>query len=163
MRPRLLVLSSVLVLTACSGDRQETRDASPAVQPAALRDTASAGTQWRAVLEADPRFPQARGTVTATTEQGQTVAVIELAGGSPGATHPWHIHQGACESDGDYFHDSEAYPLLQLDDEGRGTSRATVPEELEAGQSYHVNVHGADDHDATVACGDLRRGASAEV
>jgi hypothetical protein len=87
-----------------------------------------------------------------------TMVTVEMVGGDPGAIHPWHIHLGRCGEHGDYLGDSKTYPPLALDVQGRGTARTTVPDELQPDQAYHVNVHGADDHDATVACGEMRRG-----
>jgi len=153
MRSISVVLGTTLLLVACGDDRPA---ADPPPQPAPAATAATA--EWRAALAPDPDHAQIRGSATARSETGQTVVNVELAGGEPGAVHPWHIHLGDCGTHGDYFHDEDAYPPLQLDGNGTGTASAHVPAELRAGEAYNVNVHGARDHDVSVACGELRRG-----
>jgi hypothetical protein len=156
MRRFLGYVGLAVLLAGCGEERPATE--SPQLQqeqePAAATTSAA---QWNAALQPTEDQAQLRGSAAAEGQQGRTEIRVELAGGAPGASHPWHIHLGPCGTHGDYFHEPEAYPPLQLDDQGRGTARAMVPEELQPNQSYHVNVHGADDHEATVACGELRQ------
>lgn len=152
MRLPLVVLTSALLLAGCGGERPA--GDTPQEQPGAASPTEAV---WSTTLRPGSDQSQLRGSATAEAREGRTAIRVELVGGEPGATHPWHVHQGACGSGGGYFHESESYPPLHLDDQGRGTAAATVPAELQPGQEYHVNVHGADDHDHSAACGELRR------
>jgi hypothetical protein len=102
-------------------------------------------------------FEGVRMAVRVNTVPGSTGAAIGIGGAASGATHPWHIHRGTCASGGPIVGDPAAYPALQVGANGNATASATIRVGLEAGQSYHVNVHQSPQNLGTiVGCTDLR-------
>jgi hypothetical protein len=152
MRIPGLVATVAVLLAACGNDRPAA-DARPDAAPSVSQTEPS----WSAVLRPGPEHRQVSGSATARALQGETEIAVEFFGGQPGAVHPWHVHQGTCGSDEGYLHEPDVYPPLELDQQGRGSARVTVPAAVQPGQSYFVNVHGMEDHDETVACGALSR------
>jgi hypothetical protein len=112
--------------------------------------------EWNATVQ--PRGEeQARASVRAVTTVNSTVAAINLAGGQPGATHPWHIHSGSCASGGPIVGDAGRYPPLRPGSGGTAAATATINVVLVPGQAYHVNVHRSPEQLAEIiACGDLQ-------
>jgi hypothetical protein len=141
MRLIALLLPVVLLLGCAPG-------AAPAPAPAG---------RWAATLEARPGFPAVEARVTAVRAVGSTSVEVELTGAEPNAQHPWHVHQGTCETGGGIVGDPGRYPPLRVGAGGRALEIAVIDVELVAGQSYHVNVHRAPgDMGTIVACGNLR-------
>lgn len=90
---------------------------------------------------------------------GQQTVEIQISGGTPGATYPWHIHTGSC-SDGmtPVVGNGSVYTALGTSGDGTASLTATIPVTLDANQRYHVNVHASPtDMGTIVACGDLTR------
>ncbi|MBL0939925.1 MAG: hypothetical protein IBJ03_13605 [Gemmatimonadaceae bacterium] len=142
----------------------------PSVRPALI---ASALALFTAVsLEASPRLVQwtatlsgkegrkVTGTATAapTADGKGTDVSVSLAGDTPGATRPWHIHIGSCAKSGGVFGGGRAYTPMVIDAKGNGTTKVTVPAVFADTSTYYVNVH---DSGAAmsiiVACGDLAK------
>jgi superoxide dismutase, Cu-Zn family len=97
-------------------------------------------------------------TVHSMTAGQQTVA-LQLSGGTPGATYPWHIHSGSC-ADGmtPVVGNASLYTALGTSGDGTASLTANLPITLDANQRYHVNVHASPtDMGTIVACGDLTR------
>jgi superoxide dismutase, Cu-Zn family len=114
--------------------------------------------QWESTMAGQDAYP---GRVAATVATGitGTVVHVSLAGGTPGATHPWHIHRGTCGNDLGIVGATEAYPALRPGTDGRANASATVNVALIPGDSYFVNVHASPQNLGTiVACSNLRRG-----
>jgi hypothetical protein len=113
--------------------------------------------EWNATLSGTENFADARATVRAVSGPVQTGVAINLAGGQPGGTHPWHIHEGTCATGGPILGAANAYPVLRPGSAGTATATAVVGALLIPGQDYHVNVHQAPGALGTiVACGNLR-------
>ncbi|MEW5929907.1 MAG: hypothetical protein AB1941_20835 [Gemmatimonadota bacterium] len=113
------------------------------------------GEVWNATLASRGGSP-VRGTSTATVRGDHTVAAISITGGTPGAVHPWHIHEGACGSGGPIVGTPNAYPPLQTASNGAATAEAHLMLKLNEARSYHVNVHASPtDMGNILACGDL--------
>jgi len=90
---------------------------------------------------------------------GQQTVELQISGGTPGATYPWHIHTGSC-SDGmtPVVGNGSLYTALGTSGDGTASLTATLPITLDANQRYHVNVHASPtDMGTIVACGDLTR------
>ena len=90
---------------------------------------------------------------------GQQTVELQISGGTPGATYPWHIHTGSC-ADGmtPVVGDGRAYTALGTSGDGTASLTTTLPVTLSADQRYHVNVHASPtDMGTIVACGDLTR------
>lgn len=76
--------------------------------------------------------------------------------GEAGATYPWHIHAGECDSGGPIVGSAGAYPPLSMDAEGEAMAEATLDVALDSEADYYVNVHASpDDLGTIVACGEL--------
>ncbi len=90
---------------------------------------------------------------------GQETVEVQISGGTPGATYPWHIHTGSC-SDGmtPIVGNGSLYTALGTSGDGTAAVTTTIPITLDQTQRYHVNVHASPtDMGTIVACGDLTR------
>jgi hypothetical protein len=133
-----LILASVAVAVACA--------TVPIYEP----------REWNATL--DPRADTGvRAAVRAATAPGQTAVAINMAGGTAGGTHPWHIHRGTCATGGGIVGDANAYPLLRPSAGGGASATAHIAVQLVPGEDYHVNVHRSPEAlNEIIACGNLR-------
>jgi superoxide dismutase, Cu-Zn family len=113
--------------------------------------------EWTATVTGREGHEQARASVRAVVGPGTTAVAINLAGGTPNATHPWHVHSGTCASGGPIVGDPAAYPPLTPGSGGSAAATAALRVPLVPGSDYHVNVHLSPTQLGTViACGDLR-------
>lgn len=111
---------------------------------------------YRATVTGRGDTPNARAAVHAVSLDGRTDVEINFAGGTSGATHPWHIHSGTCATGGGVVGGGQSYTPLRPDASGNATSQAVLPTELTAGESYHVNVHRSPQAmGEIISCGDL--------
>jgi hypothetical protein len=117
-----------------------------------------APSRWTAALEPrDAAFADVTATATAVRTAGSTSVQIDVRGAEPGAEHPWHVHEGTCESGGPIVGDPARYQPVRIGAAGRALANAVLDVEIEGGRPYHVNVHRSAAALATViACGDLR-------
>ncbi|MEX0893823.1 MAG: hypothetical protein WEB88_16770 [Gemmatimonadota bacterium] len=98
-----------------------------------------------------------RAAVAVNTTGNSTAATIALAGDQNGAARPWHIHTGTCGSGGGVVGAAAAYPPLTVGSNGRANAEARLNVGLQAGQSYHVNIHeSASNLGNVIACANLR-------
>ena len=97
------------------------------------------------------------GTANGTTPGNMTHVTVHIMGGQPGATHPWHIHDGKCtDASPPVVGAASAYPPLVVGPDGRATASAHVAAELNEAKNYVINVHHSPTNLATiVACGDF--------
>lgn len=97
------------------------------------------------------------GTASGTTPGNTTHVTVHIMGAQPGATHPWHIHDGRCTDAGPpIVGPASAYPPLVAGSDGRATASAHVAAELNEAKHYIINVHQSPTNLATiVACGDF--------
>src|SRR5262245_41498967 len=61
---------------------------------------------------------QVRGTANAVASLGRTGVTVEIDGATPGAHHPWHVHQGKCGSNGPVVGKAADYPVIDVDADG---------------------------------------------
>jgi hypothetical protein len=115
------------------------------------------GLKWTATLA-----PQTGGTTTGTatvapgTTAGTTVVTLSLTGGAPGATYPWHVHNGQCGDQGPVVGSGAAYPPLIVGNNGTAQATATIPLPTPASGNYYVNVHASPTEMGTsISCGNL--------
>jgi hypothetical protein len=88
---------------------------------------------------------------------GGTHVNVSLSGGSSGGDHPWHVHEGVCESNGPIVGDPGAYPNLRPGASGDASAEAQLNVSLDPEGSYYVNIHqSANQLDTIVGCGELR-------
>lgn len=149
---RILAIVALVALAACAA-REEPDEPETSVFDADLE-------RWQGTLR-----PQSgsniRGSVDARTAwvaggPGRTIASISIAGARSDAHHPWHIHQGTCESGGPIIGNTAAYSALHVGADGTATARATLSVGLNPNQNYHVNVHRSPENLGTiVACGNI--------
>jgi hypothetical protein len=112
--------------------------------------------EWSATL-GERLDSNVRANATAASSPGETTVSINLAGGQPGGTHPWHVHIGTCASGGGIAGAPSAYPALRPDPAGAATAVARLTVQLIPGDDYHVNVHRSPEAlGDIIACGDLR-------
>lgn len=113
--------------------------------------------EWKAVLA-----PSSGSNITGTAEvEGEdkdkkTEAEISIKGATPGAEHPWHIHQGKCGSNGNIVGAATAYPVLKVKENGEAKAEVKLDMQAPTSGEYYVNVHkSAAELKTIVACGDL--------
>lgn len=96
------------------------------------------------------------GTAQGTTAHDSTHVTVNIMGATPGATLPWHIHDGKCgDASPPVVGDASAYPPLVVGADGRATAMAHVAIKLNEARNYIVNVHASPANMGTiVACGD---------
>ena len=114
------------------------------------------GAQWTAVL-APTNGGTLHGSVTfvRTSPQTWTRVIFNLADGTGGAVHPWHVHYGVCGDDHRIVSNPSKYPPLVLGSTGRLTGSAQLPIHLLDGEKYVVHIHASATDMRTVACGPL--------
>lgn len=96
-----------------------------------------------------------RANVRVHTAGRATAISIAIADGTPGATYPWHLHEGACPG-GAIFGPVGAYPPLVVEGDGSASASAIINLGLDPGGRYHVNVHQSPTElDRVIACGEL--------
>ena len=79
-----------------------------------------------------------------------------VTGATPGATYPWHVHEGKCsDANTPIFSDPSAYPSLVAGADGTASATAHIYKKLSEALNYIINVHASPTNMATiVACGD---------
>lgn len=97
------------------------------------------------------------GSATGTTGNDSTHVTVNVTGGTPGATLPWHIHDGKCTDAGPpVVGDASAYPPLVIGADGTATVQAHIAVGLNEAKNYIINVHASPTNLGTiVACGDF--------
>lgn len=96
------------------------------------------------------------GSATGTTGDS-THVTVNITGGQPGATYPWHIHDGKCtDPSAPVVGEASAYPPLVAGADGTATAQAHIAVGLNEAKNYIINVHASPTNLATiVACGDF--------
>src|SRR3712207_6150976 len=115
------------------------------------------GEDWNATVTGRGTYTAVSGTMRASVDGGNTTATVRLQGLQPRAHHPWHIHEGTCETGGPIFGDPNAYAPLHVGDDGtaEGTARL-VNLKLNEARKYHANVHASPSNMGTIiACGNV--------
>lgn len=85
-----------------------------------------------------------------------TRVTVEVENASPGGVHPWEVREGRCGENDEIFGSRGDYEPLEVGNDGRGTSSATLSEELPESGSYSVAIFAAPgNRDLIVACGNL--------
>ena len=149
----LSLLALLLLFIGCAPD-----DPAPPADPAVndMEDYDVDTAEWQADLQGLPGFEGVSGSATAHVRDGRTHVEASVSGAPADGIHPWHIHEGTCDTGGGIVGDPGAYPPLEVGDDGQASADADIDVALEDGASYHVNVHASpDDLGTVVACGDL--------
>jgi hypothetical protein len=97
------------------------------------------------------------GSATGTTANDSTHVTVNVTGGTPGATLPWHIHDGKCTDAGaPVVGEASAYPPLVIGADGTATAQAHVAVGLNEAKNYIINIHASPTNLGTIlACGDF--------
>lgn len=131
----------------------------PAVMTPPTSPGGQQAAQWRGLLEPQGAFT-VRGTVTGSSfPTDSTRVAVFIAGGTPGAVYPWHVHTGKCGSNGPVLGNAGLYVPIRVQGNGTGVSDGMVTVRLTSGNNYYVNVHrSATDMGTIVTCGNLTAG-----
>ncbi|HET6617443.1 MAG TPA: hypothetical protein VFH69_06505 [Gemmatimonadota bacterium] len=167
----ILVILAAAGVAACSTGREEVNTTAEAREAEAR--AAAAGESrvemtkqyqsWRVATNPPGNTgPNAEGIVRGGAEA--TTIHIDLDSGEPGATYPWHIHSGECaDSQPPVVGSTDAYPPIQVGDDGEGDAEATIAATLDPNGDYIVNVHLSPTQlDSIVSCGELVKSSSPE-
>ncbi|MEO8193507.1 MAG: hypothetical protein ABI681_06625 [Gemmatimonadales bacterium] len=97
------------------------------------------------------------GAATGTTANDSTHVTLNITGGQPGSTLPWHVHDGKCgDASAPVAGPGSAYPPLVVGSDGRASATAHVAVKLNEARNYIVNVHASPTNMGTiVSCGDF--------
>ena len=97
------------------------------------------------------------GTASGTTAHDSTHVTVKISGATPGATLPWHVHDGKCgDASPPVVGNASAYPPLVVGADGTATAMAHITVKLNEARNYIVNVHASPTNLGTiVACGDI--------
>ncbi|HEX6631751.1 MAG TPA: hypothetical protein VF048_11710 [Gemmatimonadaceae bacterium] len=150
---RFALIATACLATACV---HVTTDPVTGRRDVDVEQPGKKGEDWTATLQ-QQGGSGVTGTLTAAVLSGTTNATLTVNGAAPGASHPWHIHNGTCATGGGIVGQPDAYPPLVIGDQGSGRASVQLQLQLNEAQRYHVNVHAsASDMATIVACGDLK-------
>jgi len=116
----------------------------------------AAAPKWTAMLQPAGDSQVSGSAVVDAVAADSTLATIQLNGAKPGSELAWHIHFGACGSNGKIFGAQSAYPTLKAGPDGKATGSVTLPVALPASGEYSVMVHKSATDMAPAACGALK-------
>jgi Cu-Zn family superoxide dismutase len=155
MRITTQILCGVVLLGACTHTPRVNVDPD---RGAVDVDVQRVGTaeEWDGTL-APRNGATVGGSFTVHVTDEMSHARVNLTGGTAGATHPWHIHDGTCATGGPIVGMASAYPPLRPGQDGRAAAEAHLSNvELNEAKQYHVNVHASPTEMGTIiGCGDL--------
>lgn len=150
---RIPLLFAMLALSACV--RSSTNPATGEVD-VDVESPTKTGEDWKASFGGQGMFSAMKLNATALVASGMTDVRFGLTGGTPGQTHPWHVHEGKCGTGGPIFGDPSAYSPITVGADGNGQANAHLMARLDEAKDYHINVHASASEMATIiACGDL--------
>lgn len=147
-----------ILLVACLGIAcvRTTRNPATGKTDIDIESPTKTGEDWKASLKGSMSYPNVTGASRAMVADGKTTVTVNINGASPGAVHPWHVHEGKCGSGGPIWGESYAYSPLRVGDNGHAEQSATISLQLNEAKDYYVNVHqSASDMATIIACGDL--------
>ena len=123
---------------------------------AVMRDTTSAARDSTARGPAAPMPLIGSAVIAPGASANESHATVLLANGTPGASHPWHVHIGQCGNDKGVVGPANAYTPITIGPDGKGQATVTLPFSTPTSGEYFVNVHLDQAHMQTiVACGNL--------
>ena len=160
MRSITLLAVATLLGAACATSSVEPRtsarphDGGPAEGP---------GThdRWNATLiavlaDADHRQVAGSASMSPGAQEGTTVAMVYILGGTPLRTHPWSVRRGRCGADAGPLSTRAYFEPLVVGSDGESASSATLDLHTPAAGSYYVAVYSAStDMETVIACGNL--------
>lgn len=152
MRTMALMLAA-LTLTACVRTRTDPATGTVDVD---LESPAQRGEEWEGAIRGMNMYSAMTGTARARVVEGVADISVTLSGGTPGQTHPWHLHEGKCGSGGAIVGDAYAYSPVTIGADGKATATARIQKTLNEAMDYHVNFHAsASEMSTIIACGEI--------
>ena len=152
MRTMALLLAGI-TLTACVRTRTDPATGKVDVD---IESPAQQGEEWEGSIRGLNMYSAMTGTARARVVQGVADITVNLRTGTPGQTHPWHLHEGKCGSGGAIVGDPSAYPPITIGVDGNATATARIQKSLNEALDYHVNFHASSSEMATIiACGEI--------
>lgn len=119
-------------------------------------DEAPGRADWTASFDSEV-YPRMHGEMLAHETADETEVTLSLSGAPPGATLPWHIHEGRC-GPGEVVGDASSYTPMVPAADSTAIGTATLPLVLDETGEYHVDVHASPgEMGTTIGCGDLTR------
>jgi len=138
-----LVLAA-FTLAACDDDDDSTTPPDP--------------VEWEAELEGAGEFEEVTGVAAVLSTQSKFEATIEIQGAPADATFAWTVAAGSCAQPGNAVGAANAYPDLEVGEDGTAEAEAEVTAALNASGNYIVHViDDSGDEPVTVACGALAK------
>lgn len=120
-----------------------------------VRSPLQKGTVWDARLAGQAPYTGVAGTARADVLNGQATLAVRVTGLTPGATHPWRVHEGRCGEVGAQFSEAVAYPPLLVSGQGVAEGTARLPG-LDIARRYKVRLFASPiDSTTEVVCGNL--------
>ena len=124
--------------------------------------TAPVQNRWNGTLSSPPELagvsaiggsgwmgPQAKNA-------DRTDAEVNVSNAVPGGKHPWHVHRGRCGADQGIFGPADSYKPLEVNNDGRASSKAELAVATPRTGEFFVNVHASRQNmSTTIACGNL--------
>ena len=153
----LAVLATSATLSASLGGCIHTsRDPATGKVDVDVESPTKTGEDWHASVAGEGVYSAMTGKATALVANGQTTVDFKLDKGTPGQTHPWHVHEGKCGSGGPIVGNASDYPPITIGAGGHGEANAKLAARLDEAKDYYVNVHAsAAEMSTIIACGDL--------
>src|SRR5215203_3027712 len=80
-------------------------------------------------------------TAKGTTASDMSMVTVTLTGGTPGATYPWHVHEGKCsDASPPIISNPSEYPPLVVGAGGTATANAHLTVKLNEAKNYIINI-----------------------
>ena len=151
LRQVVLASSALFVLAACGGVKRAGRAVGRVFGIGVNTDA------WVAVV--NPNGAETlRGTIILGKGDavGTARATIEVAGGTGGSNHPWHVHKGKCGDNGEIVGSPSSYDVLIVDEAGSIKHVDDLDFAVPPNGDFYVNLHKSPTQMALiVACGQL--------
>ena len=146
MRTMALMLAA-LTLTACVRTRTDPATGNVDVD---IESPAQRGEEWEGSIRGLNMYSAMTGTARARVVEGVADVTVNLRGGTPGQTHPWHVHEGKCGSGGPIVGNPSEYPPITIGAAGNATSTSKLQMNLNEALVYHVNFDASATEMATI-------------
>lgn len=151
---RIAILLVAVIATSCVRTRVDPVTGKTDVD---VESPLKKGEDWAGDLKGMGRWSNVTGVARARVIGGESTINVTIRGATPGAVHPWHLHDGSCASGGGIVGPAYAYTPLTIGADGTANGSAKVTGTLSEAKPYHVNVHAsASELSTIVACGDIK-------
>ncbi len=115
----------------------------------------AAPTSWKATLKATDNSPVSGTATVEPVGADSTRASVKVSGAKAGSELAWHIHTGACGSQGKIVGPAASYGTIKVGPEGNADGTAVLPIAAPTSGEFAVTVHASTTDMTPVACGNL--------